>query len=79
MKSKNLENLGEVLKDMGFNNNSSQSTKAAFLKHLIKQAYNVDVKIPDIYKAEKEGSIDSLFKRSENEQMEFVFEDEKAS
>ncbi len=86
MKSKNLEKMGDVLEQMGFNKNSSQSAKASFLKHLIKQAYNVNVEIPEIYKSTTEvgeRSIDSLFENKlmnkNEEQLEFLLDDDKAS
>jgi hypothetical protein len=41
-----LRQIGEIMKEMGFNKNSSTGTQAAFIKHLIKKAYGVDVELP---------------------------------
>lgn len=49
-----MKKIGDIMEEMGFNPNSTPSSKAAFIKYLAKEAYNVDLKIPDIYKTEEE-------------------------
>ena len=51
-KEKNLQSAGEILSEMGFDKGAKQSTKAAFIKYLFKQAYGVDVEPPAIYQAQ---------------------------
>ena len=51
-KEKNLQSAGEILSAMGFDKGAKQSTKAAFIKYLFKQAYGVDVEPPVIYQAQ---------------------------
>lgn len=49
-----MKKIGQIMDEMGFNADSSPSSKAAFIKYLAKQAYNVDLKIPEIYQTEEE-------------------------
>lgn len=86
MKSKNLENIGEILSEMGFNPKASVGAQAAFLKHLIRQAYNVEVQIPEALLTSAEKDKTSVMtnvldlqkaKKTEQEQMSFVFDDDK--
>lgn len=51
-KEKELQSAGEILSEMGFDKGAKQSTKAAFIKYLIKQAYGVEVELPAIYQAQ---------------------------
>ena len=41
-----MKKVGELMKDMGFNPNSSDSAKEAFIKYLIKQSTGVSVITP---------------------------------
>ncbi len=41
-----MKKISELMKDMGFNQNASDSAKEAFLKYLIKQSSGVDVLTP---------------------------------
>lgn len=41
-----MKKVGELMKDLGFNPNGSDSVKEAFVKNLIKAAYGVDVLTP---------------------------------
>ncbi len=61
-----MKKIGDIMEEMGFNPNSTPSSKAAFIKYLAKQAYDVDLKIPDIYKTEEESgeaTLDSFLNR----------------
>ncbi len=41
-----MKKLSELMKNMGFNSNSSDSVKEAFIKHLIKTSSGVNVMTP---------------------------------
>lgn len=41
-----MKKVGQLMKDMGFNPNSSDSAKEAFIKYLIKQSAGVSVQTP---------------------------------
>lgn len=41
-----MKKVGDIMKEMGFNNNAPQSAKEAFIKHLIKAATGQDVITP---------------------------------
>jgi len=61
-----MKKIGDIMEEMGFNANSSPSSKAAFIKYLAKQAYNVDLKVPEIYQTEEESgeaTLDSFLNR----------------
>ena len=65
-----LLSAGEILKELRYEKSAKQSTKAAFLKYLIKEAYGVDVEIPAIY---------ANYEKPTNEQLSFGFDEpEKA-
>lgn len=49
-----MKKIGDIMEEMGFSANSTPSSKAAFIKYLAKQAYNVDLQIPEIYQTEEE-------------------------
>lgn len=49
-----MKKIGDIMEEMGFNQKSTPSSKAAFIKYLAKQAYNVDLQIPEIYQTEEE-------------------------
>jgi hypothetical protein len=38
-----MRKMGEIMKDLGFNEESSDGAKVAFIKNLIRQAYGVEV------------------------------------
>ena len=42
-----MDSAHDIMKRLGFNEEAEDSTKAAFIKNLIKQAYGFDAKIPD--------------------------------
>lgn len=67
-KDSDLQSAGEILAEMGFDKKAKQSTKAAFIKYLMKQAYGVDVNPPEIYKTNT----------TENPQLSFGFDDDKS-
>jgi hypothetical protein len=73
-----MKSIGKIMEEMGFNPKASTSSKAAFIKHLAKQAYGVDLEIPEIYKSESEAhSLDALKKQMAPEQLEFNLEEFK--
>jgi hypothetical protein len=41
-----MKKMNELMKDLGFNPNGSDSVKEAFIKNLIKASYGVDVVTP---------------------------------
>jgi hypothetical protein len=41
-----MKKVGDLMKEMGFNKNGSESAKEAFLKHLIKTSSGVSVQTP---------------------------------
>ena len=41
-----MKKIGDIMEEMGFNKDASNSVKEAFIKHLIKSATGVDVKTP---------------------------------
>lgn len=41
-----MKKIGQLMKDIGFNENSSDSAKEAFIKYLIKQSTGVSVQTP---------------------------------
>lgn len=41
-----LESAAQIMERLGFNNNADVSAKTAFLRHLIKDTYGVEVRTP---------------------------------
>lgn len=41
-----MKKMNELMKELGFNSNGSDSVKEAFIKNLIKASYGVDVVTP---------------------------------
>ncbi len=41
-----MRKVGDLMKEIGFNKDSSEDVQKAFIKNLIKQAYGVEVKEP---------------------------------
>lgn len=41
-----MRKVGDIMKEMGFSKESSTSTQEAFIRHLIKAAYGLDVRSP---------------------------------
>lgn len=41
-----MKKVGQLMEDLGFNKNGSDSAKEAFIKYLIKQSSGVDVQTP---------------------------------
>jgi hypothetical protein len=63
-----MKKIGQIMEDMGFNPESSPSSKAAFIKYLAKQAYNVNLEIPEIYQTEsEEPTLDSFLAKESSE------------
>ncbi len=61
-----MRQIGEIMEEMGFDKKSSESTQAAFLKHLFKKAYGVEVELPKKYQQnEKDGKQLNLFELPE--------------
>jgi hypothetical protein len=46
-----MKKVGQLMKDIGFNPDSSDSAKEAFIKYLIKQSAGVNVQTPSEKKA----------------------------
>jgi hypothetical protein len=65
-----MKKVDQIMEELGFNTHGSLGSKAAFIKHLVKAAYNVNVEIPDIYKQGTAGSIDALIEEKRNGQKE---------
>lgn len=63
-----LQSAGEILAEMGFDKGARQSTKAAFIKYLMKQSFGVDVNPPEIYNTSKK----------EEAQLSFGFDEDKS-
>lgn len=49
IRKKSPESVGEYFERLGFKKGGRSSTKAAFVQHLIKEAYGVEVTPPEIY------------------------------
>ncbi len=56
-----MKKLGDLMKELGFNPESPVSAQEAFIKHLIRDAYGVDVETP----TEKRGRVPLKSKVSE--------------
>lgn len=41
-----MKKIGDIMKEMGFREDASNSVKEAFIKNLIRSAYGVDVETP---------------------------------
>ena len=66
-----MKTIGQIMEELGFNPKSTPSSKAAFIKYLAKQAYNVDLQVPEIYQSEEESgelTLDSYLARDEEKQ-----------
>ncbi len=60
-KAKPVKSIKNVMEDLGFNSKSKPSVKAAFIKHLAKAAYGVEIKIPPLFDPENANhNIDSI-------------------
>lgn len=67
LKNRELQSAGEVLSEMGFDKSSKQSTKAAFIRYLFKQAYGVDIEPPQIYQNKAPQQLSFAFDSAEPE------------
>jgi hypothetical protein len=45
-----MKRIDEIMGSLGFKAEADDSVKAAFIKNLIKQAYGVNVEVPDKYR-----------------------------
>lgn len=75
-----MKKMGELMKEIGFNVNASDSVKEAFIKHLIKQSTGAQVQTPSEKKiiSENPKTIISMNKKdsfSLPAQMSFDFEE----
>ncbi|MGE0633586.1 MAG: hypothetical protein AB7O96_14330 [Pseudobdellovibrionaceae bacterium] len=41
-----MRKVGDIMKELGFTKDSPKATQEAFIRHLIKAAYGVDVRTP---------------------------------
>ncbi len=55
-----MKKVGQLMNDMGFNKNASESTKEAFLKHLMKAAEGVQILTPTEKKEIEENGISKI-------------------
>lgn len=67
---KKIKNL---MQELGFNQKGPTSAKAAFIKHLAKAAYGVDLAIPPLYDENNKANVDSIL-NSPTEQLELPLE-----
>lgn len=80
-----MKKIGQIMEEMGFNPESTPSSKAAFIKYLAKQAYNVNLEIPEIYQTEEESgeaSLDAYLNRetpNQTSNVKTLFKEEKKS
>ncbi len=52
-----MKKMGEIMAEMGFRQEASDSVKEAFIKHLIKNATGVDVQTPTEKRVEQREKI----------------------
>ncbi len=76
-KSQDLESLGEIFSRLGFEKGARSSTKAAFVRYLVKEAYGLDSKPPEIY-AEIATKPSAAPAKNSLEQLSFFDKDESA-
>ncbi len=69
-----MKKMGELMKDLGFNPNSATSAQEAFIKHLIKSAYGVEVMTPSEKKIIQDNPQKIVSLKSVSQQMTFDFE-----
>ncbi len=69
-----MKKVGDIMKELGFNGDSSDSVKEAFIRHLIKVSVGTD--IPTRHSAKAESPKES---KLSVEQMSFSFEDNELS
>lgn len=48
-----MKKIGDIMKEMGFREDASNSVKEAFIKNLIRNAYGVDVETPSEKRAKE--------------------------
>jgi hypothetical protein len=60
-----MKKIGDIMQEMGFRKNASDSVKEAFIKHLIKNAYGVEVQTP----SEKRAAQTAANKPDENKNL----------
>ena len=72
-----MKKISEIMKELGFNPNASESAKEAFVKHLIKASYGADVMTPSEKKEIQSNpqKIVSLRKQDVFTQMSFDFDE----
>ena len=65
-----MKKMGQIMSEMGFTKDAPQATKEAFIKHLIKAAYGVEVETPTEKQIKKE-------KVASEAQLSFDFDQDK--
>lgn len=63
-----MERASTIMERLGFKEDADDGVKAAFVKNLIKQAYGIDVPLPEAYQKPKSKSEKEL-------QLSFDFEE----
>ncbi len=63
-----MKKIGDLMEELGFNKNSPDSAKEAFIRHLIKTAVGVEVQPRNVPKNEKVSNED-------NSQLSFLFDE----
>ena len=69
-----MKKIGDIMQEMGFKKDASNSVKEAFIKHLIKNATGVDVQTPSEKLIEERESI----KKEMGAQLSFDFNQDKS-
>lgn len=66
-----MKKLGDLMEELGFKNEASDATKAAFIKHLIDKAYKTNIKLPaqyqQILKLEKKAELEDFYERKKRQ------------
>lgn len=71
-----MKKVGQLMNDLGFNKNGSDSAKEAFIKYLIKQSAGIEVQTPTEKKLIQEAALESPKKILHfPQQLEFVFDE----
>lgn len=69
-----MKKIDQLMQELGFNQNAPQSTKEAFIKHLIKVSTGVNLPTPS-EKAAIKASPDKVFPLAGPQQLAFDFEE----
>ena len=73
-----MKKVGDIMKEAGFNANSKDSVKEAYIKHLIKAATGTTIVTPSEQKEINENPKKVLAIKPAIEQLVFAFDEERA-